>query len=118
MINFKNRVPAKPNRKKIIKEDGTSEFVTIEYADEPLTEGTHLDRVAFMGIQGFEDFSTEIDFDNMSISTTTGNGISNSTITFNPDGTIGIVSSFTDTDNDTVIKTITVDGTNITGVIS
>lgn len=53
MINFVNRTPTRPNRKKIIKADGSSEYVTIEYADDPTINGTPLNRDTLMGMQGF-----------------------------------------------------------------
>ena len=38
---LKDRIPTKPNRKKIIFEDDNSvRYATVEYADEPLEEGT------------------------------------------------------------------------------
>lgn len=72
IINFINRVPTQANRKKITKSDGTFEYVTIEYADEPNEVGTYINRQTMMGIQGFL----------------------NSNIHFNEDGSIS--QSFTD----------------------
>lgn len=61
MINFINRVPTRPNRKKITKEDGSVEYVTIEYADEPTEAGTPINRYSLMASQGF--IGSTIQFD-------------------------------------------------------
>lgn len=41
-ITFQDRVSAQPNRYKVIKADGTTEYVVLERADEPTTLGTPL----------------------------------------------------------------------------
>ena len=41
-LTFKDRVPQRPGRVKIIPENGTAYFATMERADEPLQEGTPL----------------------------------------------------------------------------
>lgn len=41
---MKDRVPTYPGRTKIIHEDGTVEYVTLERADDPLDEGTPLNK--------------------------------------------------------------------------
>lgn len=53
MINFRDRLPTKPNVKKITKSDGSFETVTIEYADDPTYDGTPINRKSMMAIQGF-----------------------------------------------------------------
>nr|DAL59155.1 MAG TPA_asm: hypothetical protein [Caudoviricetes sp.]DAR00327.1 MAG TPA: hypothetical protein [Caudoviricetes sp.] len=53
MKDFIDRVPLNPGRRKITYEDGTSEYVTVEMADEPTVVGTPLNRAAFMNLQGF-----------------------------------------------------------------
>lgn len=53
MIDFNDRAPTIANRKKITKEDGTVEYVTIENADEPIETGTPLNRQKLMALQGF-----------------------------------------------------------------
>lgn len=53
MINFVNRVPTQPNRKKVTKEDGSIEYMMIEYADEPTDNGTPINRYTLMAMQGF-----------------------------------------------------------------
>ncbi len=50
MIEVIDRVPTYPNRVKITKSDGTSEFVTWERADEPTVEGTPLNKALFDSI--------------------------------------------------------------------
>ena len=86
MFEFLNRIPTKPLRRKITREDGTSEFVTIEMADEPSEEGTKLNRDAFMALQGFEAKTTTFNEDG-SITETNADG-DTLTTTFNEDGSI------------------------------
>ena len=50
MINVVDRVPTYPNRIKITKSDGTSEYVTWERADEPVVEGTPINKALFDSI--------------------------------------------------------------------
>ena len=49
-MEFKDRVPTYPNRRKITHEGGASEYVKIEYADEPIEEGTPLNRATFLNM--------------------------------------------------------------------
>jgi hypothetical protein len=51
MIDVVDRVPTYPNRIKITHEDGTSEFVTWERADEPTVEGTPINKALFDSIK-------------------------------------------------------------------
>lgn len=60
MKDFLDRQPTKVGRRKITYEDGSSEFVTVEMADEPTAEGTPLNREAFMNLQGFGSENTTI----------------------------------------------------------
>ena len=60
MKDFLDRQPTKAGRRKITYEDGTSEYVTVEMADEPTVEGTPLNREAFMALQGFSSEDTVI----------------------------------------------------------
>ena len=47
-MRFKDRVPSKPNRKKItFEDDNTVRYATVEYADEPIEEGTPLNKSTF-----------------------------------------------------------------------
>lgn len=65
MIDFIDRIPGegKTGRKKITHADGTTEYVTIENADDATVTGTPLDRAAFMALQGFEACSTVFNAD-------------------------------------------------------
>lgn len=58
MKNFVDRQPTKLGRRKLTYEDGRSEFVTVEMADEPTREGTPLNREVMMALQGFEATDT------------------------------------------------------------
>ncbi len=60
MKEFIDRKPTKAGRRKITYEGGTSEYVTVEMADEPTDEGTPLNREAFMNLQGFASENTTI----------------------------------------------------------
>lgn len=57
-IEIKDRVPTMPNRYKLIKENGTHEYVTLEKADDPIEVGTPINK------ELFENF-----YNNMLIST-------------------------------------------------
>lgn len=47
-MSFKDRVPSKPNRKKItFEDDNTVRYATVEYADEPIEVGTPLNKSTF-----------------------------------------------------------------------
>ena len=50
MINVVDRVPTYPNRIKVTKSDGTSEYVTWERADEPTVQGTPINKALFDSI--------------------------------------------------------------------
>ena len=50
-MEFKDRVPTYPNRKKITYEDGRVEYVTIEYADEPVEVGTPINKATLEALQ-------------------------------------------------------------------
>lgn len=50
MINVVDRVPTYPNRIKITREDGSTEFVTWERADEPTVSGTPINKALFDSI--------------------------------------------------------------------
>lgn len=51
MIPVVDRVPTYPNRVKITKSNGTSEFVTWERADEPVVEGTPINKALFDSLE-------------------------------------------------------------------
>lgn len=59
MKDFVDRQPTKVGRRKITYEDGRSEFVTVEMADEPNQLGTPLNRDTLMALQGFHTVDTE-----------------------------------------------------------
>ena len=63
MMDFKDRVPSQPGRRKITHADGTAEYVTVEMADNPTVTGTPLNRAAFMALQGFEATTTVFNVD-------------------------------------------------------
>lgn len=50
MIRVVDRVPTYPNRIKITRQDGTSEYVTWERADEPTVVGTPINKALFDSI--------------------------------------------------------------------
>lgn len=52
MIEVKDRVPTKVNRKKItFEDDGTVKYAIVEYADEPIEEGTRIGAEIFTEMQ-------------------------------------------------------------------
>ena len=46
-VQFVDRKAANPNRYKITREDGTTEYITLERADNPTVEGTPLNAETF-----------------------------------------------------------------------
>lgn len=86
MKDFLDRIPTQAGRRKITHADGTSEYVTVEMADEPSVEGTPLNRAAFMALQGFEVFHVTFN-DDGSITETNALNEPLDTV-FNSDGTI------------------------------
>lgn len=87
MKDFVDRQPAKAGRRKITYEDGTSEFVTVEMADETTVEGTALNREAFMALQGFQSTSTEFMPDGSIVET---NSVGDTLTTTFPVGSISL----------------------------
>lgn len=59
MIDFKDRQPTAPGRRKLSFDDGSTKFVTVEMADNPNEEGTLLNRAVLMALQGFHSVDTE-----------------------------------------------------------
>lgn len=86
MKDFTDRQPTQAGRRKITYADGSSEYVTVEMADEPTRDGTPLNREAFMALQGFEKNTTVFNADG-SITETNALGEEMKTV-FNADGTI------------------------------
>lgn len=86
MKDFLDRIPTQAGRRKITHADGTSEYVTVEMADEPSVEGTPLNRAAFMDIQGLGKFHVAFNADG---SITETNELNETLKTsFNTNGTI------------------------------
>lgn len=81
MKDFIDRKPTKAGRRKITYEDGTSEFVTVEMADDPSTEGTPLNREAFMSLQGFTSENTVISEDGNTTTITVAHADGGGTVT-------------------------------------
>ena len=103
MKDFLNRQPTRAGRRKIIYEDGTVEYVTVEMADEPTVEGTFLNREAFMALQGFEETETVFDADGSITETNSFGDVLHTE--FNPDGSI--VETFTNENGLSIKKTTT-----------
>ena len=103
MKDFLDRQPTQAGRRKITYEDGTSEYVTVEMADEPTVDGTPLNREAFMALQGFADANTVFNDDGSIVET---NAYGDVLLTeFNDDGSI--TETFTNTDNLSIKKITT-----------
>lgn len=61
MITITNRLPTKPNRWKITHEsDSSEEYVVLEHADEPTTDGTPINKATLEGIQNDLMSNTEL----------------------------------------------------------
>lgn len=112
MIEFVDHIPGEgmAGRRKITYEDGRTEFVTIQNADEAIEDGTDINRKTLMAMQGFVSATTtfnddgtitEVNMDGQTMVTTfTENGLTEvftgdqtiaKTTTFNADGTISEV---------------------------
>lgn len=63
MLNFIDRIPTFPNRKKITKQDGTVEYATIEYADEATQSGTVINKYSMNKIQDLTNYTVTIHSD-------------------------------------------------------
>ena len=112
MKEFVDRQPAKVGRRKITYEDGTSEYVTVEMADEPTVEGTPLNREAFMNMQGFSTEDTTIS-ENGNVTTVTANhedgGTTVTTITAESDTLTRVVATYTGPSGLVNVKETTID---------
>lgn len=102
MRDFVDRVPKNANRKKIVKEDGTTEYATVEFADNPTEAGTPLNREVFLALQGME-YSKVVFNDDGSITTTYPTGTL--VTSFLDNGSI--VDTFTGSSGLVVVKTTT-----------
>lgn len=67
MKDFIDRMPTKAGRRKLTFDDGEVKYATVEMADEPLEEGTPLNRRAFMEFQGFQNENTVIEKENSAV---------------------------------------------------
>lgn len=125
MKDFLDRIPTQVGRRKITHADGTSEYVTVEMADEPSVVGTPLNREAFMNVQGFSSENTTISTSgNVTTVTITHSdgGKTVTTITKNSDTLTTVVSKYTGPSGKEIMKTTTIDTsspvTKIGGVVS
>ena len=125
MKDFVDRLPTEVGRRKITHADGTSEYVTVEMADEPSVVGTPLNREAFMNVQGFSSENTTISMSgNVTTVTITHSdgGKTVTTITKNSDTLTTVVSKYTGPSGNVITKTTSIDTsspvTKIGGVVS
>lgn len=125
MKDFVDRLPTQVGRRKITHADGTSEFVTVEMADEPSVVGTPLNREAFMNVQGFSNENTTISKSGnvTTVTITHGDGGKTvTTITKNSSTLATVVSKYTGPSGKVITKTTTIDTsgstTKIGGVVS
>lgn len=119
MIDFIDRVSS---GKKIIKyENGTTETVTIENAEDATVEGTPINRENMMAVQGFENNNVDIIENEDGSYTITEINNDNHTltanITENEDGSITITETFSGEKTITKTTTINADSTQMIGVI-
>ena len=61
MIEVKDRLPTKPNRIRIVPENGAPFYATWERADEPIEEGTPVNKYLFDSIDEGGHFSNALD---------------------------------------------------------
>ena len=120
MINFVDREPTQPGRRKIIHEDGTIEYVTISMADNPDVAGTPLNRASMMALQGFEATTTVIS-KSESVTTITQTNANNETLVTTiskAGGSTTVTAVFTTADDSTITSTTTITKNNSTTTIS
>ena len=103
MKDFVDRISSqgKENRRRIIYEDGTMEYVKIELADEPIKDGTPINRDTFMELQGFIGMTTE-KVDGGILQTNSAKH----TVFTKKDTNGNIIQTFTGTDGKLITKTI------------
>ena len=112
MKDFKDRQPTKPGRRKLTYTDGTSEYVTLEMADDPIESGTPLNREAFMALQGFASENTTIsESDNVTTVTVQheDGGCTVTEITVESDTLTSVVSTYTGPSGLVNVKETTID---------
>lgn len=120
MKEFIDRQPTAPGRRKITHEDGTSEYVTMELADEPIAVGTPLNRANMMALQGFTNENTTIATNgNVTTITTThaDGGRTVATITKESNNLTRVVEVYTGPSGYVNTKTTTIDTSGATTVI-
>ena len=100
MYNISDRVPQNPNQWTLEKSDGSSETVTLKRADNPVNEGTPVNRETLLGMQGFVDGTTSFESGGSIVET---NETGTLTTTFQSNG--NIVEKFVGADGQTVTKT-------------
>lgn len=86
MIDAIDRISENPNTYEIRKSDGSTEIVTITRKDNPIEDGTPINRELLMAMQGFIGMTTIFE-DDGSITETNSKGEVMKTI-FNSDGSI------------------------------
>lgn len=59
MIDFVDRQPTAPGRRKLIFDNGETRYASVEMADDPNQVGTPLNRDTLMALQGFNTVDTE-----------------------------------------------------------
>ena len=101
MMDVKDRVPGdgKANRKKLTFDDGTVQYAKVEFADDPVEEGTPVNRKLLMDLQGFAAKATVFEADG-SITET------------DPD--TGAVKTTTFPSSSRIVETLVKDGSSIT----
>ena len=119
VIDFIDRVSS---GKKIIKyENGTTETVTIENAEDATVEGTPINRENIMAIQGFENNNVDIVENEDGSYTITEVNNDNHTLTVNTveneDGSNTITETFVGEKTITKTTTFNAEGTHIRGVV-
>lgn len=113
MMNFTDRVPNSPNRY-AVTDEGDGHMVIVR-DDNPSNEGTPLNRKAFMAIQGMEPVTVTFSADGNTITEVFETGTMVTVIS--ADGNT-INEKFTATDGKVITMTTTINGNNISGVIS
>lgn len=107
-----DRQSTTPGRRKLTYEDGHSEIVTVEMADNPEVVGTPLNRGLFMDMQGFSTEDTTISEDG-NVTTVTINhsdgGVTVTVITVVSDTLTNVVSTYTGPTGYVNVKETTID---------
>ena len=120
MKDFLDRQPTQAGRRLLTYEDGTSEYVTVSMADEPLEEGTPLNRAAFLALQGVAPSSVTVTKSNNKTTITETNAENEKTVTTvtKSSGKTTIKSTFTNQFGAKVVTTTTISKTGGTTSIT